>query len=56
MFQAARWVAVKEEAAKNIITTVAEYMLCQRVKKELFKTHADYLQVPFFFVKSIDRS
>ena len=35
--QATRWVLTKDEAAGNIITTVSEYMLCQRVKKELFE-------------------
>ena len=42
--QATRWVATKEEHAKHLITTVAEYMLCQRVKRENFASHAEYLQ------------
>jgi hypothetical protein len=42
--QATRWVATKEDAAKNIITTVSEYMLCQRVKKELFEKNEEYLE------------
>ena len=42
--QATRWVNTKEDHAKNIITTVSEYMLCQRVKKELFETDAEYQQ------------
>ena len=40
--QATRWIVVKEDSAKNIITTVSEYMLAQRVKKELFESDADY--------------
>jgi hypothetical protein len=32
----------KEDHAKSIITTVADYMLAQRVKKELFKDDAEY--------------
>lgn len=35
---------VKEDSAKNIITTVSEYMLAQRVKKELFAGDAEYHQ------------
>ena len=31
--QATRWILTKEDHAKSIITTVSEYMLCQRVKK-----------------------
>jgi hypothetical protein len=31
--QAARWVAVKDASASNIMSIVAEYMLAQRVKK-----------------------
>ena len=42
--QAVRWINTKEDHAKNIITTVSEYMLAQRVKKELFDSEADYLQ------------
>jgi len=42
--QATRWVVTKEDAAKNIISTVSEYMLCQRVKKELFEKDEEYLQ------------
>lgn len=40
--QASRWIAVKEEAASEIITIVSEYMLCQRVKKASFKTIDEY--------------
>jgi hypothetical protein len=42
--QSVRWINTKEDHAKNIITTVSEYMLAQRVKKELFESEADYLQ------------
>ena len=42
--QATRWVLTKDEAAGNIITTVSEYMLCQRVKKELFEKNEEYLE------------
>ena len=41
--QATRWINTKEEHAKHIITTVAEYMLCQRVKRENFSSQAEYL-------------
>ena len=42
--QAVRWINTKEDHAQSIISTVAEYMLAQRVKKELFENNADYLQ------------
>lgn len=42
MNQMIRWVTVKEEHASKIITTVAEYCLCQRVKKEIFVDAKDY--------------
>jgi len=42
--QSTRWVLAKEDAAGNIITTVSEYMLCQRVKKELFEKNEEYLE------------
>jgi len=42
--QATRWVMTKEDHAKSIITTVSEYMLAQRVKKELFADEAEYMQ------------
>jgi len=42
--QATRWIMTKEEHAKNIITTASEYMLAQRVKKELFADDAEYQQ------------
>ena len=34
----------KEEHAKSIITTVSEYMLAQRVKKDLFAGDTEYQQ------------
>lgn len=43
MNQMVRWINVKEEHASKIITTVAEYCLCQRVKTEVFKSDADYV-------------
>ena len=43
--QATRWVMTKEDHAKSIITNVSEYMLCQRVKKELFEDPAVYAEV-----------
>ena len=42
--QSVRWITTKEEHAKNIITTASEYMLAQRVKKELFESETDYFQ------------
>jgi thioredoxin-related protein len=42
MNQMVRWINVKEEHAAKIISTVAEYCLCQRVKKEAFATEKDY--------------
>ena len=39
--QSVRWIMTKEEHAKGIITTVSEYMLAQRVKKELFENEAE---------------
>jgi len=40
--QIVRWINTKEEHACKIITTVSEYCLCQRVKKEIFASEADY--------------
>ena len=40
--QATRWILTKEEHAASIITTASEYMLAQRVKKELFESEGDY--------------
>jgi ubiquitin len=46
--QATRWVNTKEEHCTKIITTIAEYCLCQRVKpvsdpKTPFKSEGDYV-------------
>lgn len=35
---------VKEDAANEIMTIVADYMLAQRVKKESFSTEEEYLR------------
>ena len=40
-----RWINTKEDHANSIIKTAGEYMLAQRVKKELFDSEADYMQV-----------
>ena len=40
--QMTRWINTKEEHASKIITLVAEYCLCQRVKKEIFASEKDY--------------
>ena len=40
--QMVRWVNTKEEHCKKIITLIAEYCLCQRVKPDSFKTEKDY--------------
>merc|ERR1711865_253008 len=42
--QTTRWIMTKEDHACKIITLVGEYMLCQRVKPELFKNKEDYPQ------------
>ena len=42
MNQIVRWINTKEEHASKIITLVAEYCLCQRVKKEIFASEKDY--------------
>ena len=41
--QMTRWVNTKEEHAAKIITSVAEYCLCQRVKTEVFDNANDYV-------------
>ena len=40
--QLARWVTTKEEHCAKIITTIAEYCLCQRVKPAAFASDKDY--------------
>jgi len=41
--QMIRWVMTKEEHCTKIITAISEYCLCQRVKKEVFASDADYV-------------
>lgn len=43
MNQMIRWINTKEKHAEKIITLVAEYCLCQRVKKEVFASEQDYV-------------
>ena len=43
--QMTRWIVAKEDHCKKIITTVSEYMLCQRVKRAEIKTEEEYLEV-----------
>lgn len=42
--QAVRWISVKEEHANKIIATVADYCLCQRVKRGLFADQMAYYE------------
>ncbi len=42
--QMVRWINTKEEHANKIIKLISEYCLCQRVKKEVFKSDADYVE------------
>jgi len=45
MNQMVRWINTKEEHCQKIITTISEYCLCQRVKKDgVFKSDEDYVQ------------
>ena len=44
MNQLIRWINTKEEHCAKIIKTVGEYCLCQRVKKEVFASDADYIE------------
>jgi len=41
--QMVRWINTKEDHACKIITTISEYCLCQRVKKEVFESEKDYV-------------
>ena len=43
MNQIVRWINTKEEHCKKIITTISEYCLCQRVKKDVFSCDKDYV-------------
>jgi ubiquitin-small subunit ribosomal protein S27Ae len=42
--QMIRWVMTKEDHCDKIITDVAHYCLCQRVKPEVFATPNDYVE------------
>jgi ubiquitin-small subunit ribosomal protein S27Ae len=42
--QLVRWIMVKEEHADKIISRVAAYCLCQRVKREVFPDDAAYVE------------
>lgn len=41
--QAVRWINTKEDHCSKIISRVSDYCLCQRVKKEIFASDADYV-------------
>ena len=43
MNQMIRWVMTKEEHCSKIIKLISEYCLCQRVKKDVFKSDQDYV-------------
>jgi hypothetical protein len=43
MNQMIRWINVKEEHADKIIKLVSDYCLCQRVKRDVFKSEEDYV-------------
>lgn len=42
--QVVRWIKTKEEHCDSIIQTMSDYCLCQRVKRDNFKTEEEYLQ------------
>jgi len=42
--QMTRWVMTKEEHCDKIISTIASYCLCQRVKAEVFANDTEYVQ------------
>ncbi|EOD39616.1 hypothetical protein EMIHUDRAFT_433456 [Emiliania huxleyi CCMP1516] len=42
--QATRWVMTKEAHAGSLMTTLGEYMLAQRVKRELFEKEEEYVE------------
>lgn len=44
MNQLVCWINTKEDHCCKIITTVLEYCLCQRVKKEIFSSDAEYVE------------
>jgi hypothetical protein len=41
--QIVRWITTKEDHCAKIISTVGEYCLCQRVKKDVFASDGDYV-------------
>jgi hypothetical protein len=41
--QIVRWITTKEDHCAKIITTIGEYCLCQRVKKDVFSSDQDYV-------------
>lgn len=41
--QKIRWITTKEDHCCKIITTISEYCLCQRVKKDVFANDGDYV-------------
>ena len=43
MNQIIRWINTKEDHCAKIITTISEYCLCQRVKKDVFASDGDYV-------------
>merc|ERR1712154_130033 len=44
MHQLQRWIATKEDHASNVMTTIADYFLAQKVKKDLL-TLEEYKEV-----------
>jgi ubiquitin len=42
MNQIVRWINTKEDHCSKIISAIAEYCLCQRVKKDVFQSDGDY--------------
>jgi small subunit ribosomal protein S27Ae len=42
--QLVRWINTKEDHCSKIISAVGEYCLCQRVKKDVFPSDADYVE------------
>jgi Nickel-containing superoxide dismutase len=44
MNQVVRWIITKEQHCDKIISIIGDYCLCQRVKRESFKSEAEYNQ------------
>mmetsp|Transcript_26877 Transcript_26877/g.61852 ORF Transcript_26877/g.61852 Transcript_26877/m.61852 type:complete len:217 (+) Transcript_26877:393-1043(+) len=42
MNQVIRWINTKEDHCNKIISTISDYCLCQRVKKDVFASDSDY--------------